>query len=176
MLERVHDLGVGGESTNHEPPMCPTNRWFPASNAAPALGVSSHFDFRAIDRVNRVVVVIVASRADIDGMGVDNITVPFFRSIFVPCASRGSELELELGRFPPSASVMFVRSFLRARFPPALDVKDTGADARSGAANECFESESGWFKFTRHVVIRKTSFVRRVVVCRRPRYPKSHLQ
>jgi hypothetical protein len=95
---------------------------FPTRHPGDGCPLCSHFDFRAIDRVDRV---IVASRADIDGMGVDNIAVPFFRSIFVPFASRGSELELELGRFPPSAGVMDVRSFLRARFRPALDLKDT---------------------------------------------------
>ena len=39
----------------------------------------------------------------------NNIYAPFFRSIFVPFASRGSELELELGRLP-SAGVMFARA------------------------------------------------------------------
>ena len=82
---------------------------FPTRHPGDGCPLCSHFDFRANDRV----VVIVASRADIDGMRVDNIAVPFFRSSFVPFASRGSELELELGRFPPSAGVMFVPSFVR---------------------------------------------------------------
>jgi len=43
----VNDPGVGVESSNHDPPMCPTDRSVSARNAAPErlLGVRSHFDF-----------------------------------------------------------------------------------------------------------------------------------
>ena len=92
-------------------------------NAAPARAgcrsfvrsfVRSHFDFRA-KRSERTETASHRVDARVVKRAPNNIYAPFFRSIFVPFASRGSELELELGRLP-SAGVMFARARVPALY------------------------------------------------------------
>jgi hypothetical protein len=76
--------------------------------------VRSHFDFRA-KRSERTETASHRVHARVVKRAPNNIYAPFFRSIFVPFASRGSELELELGRLP-SAGVMFARARVPALY------------------------------------------------------------
>lgn len=173
MHERVQRTRVGGrvrdQITNHEPPICPTG----VRVRCPC----SRFDFPPFAPTDRTASSSHRARGWIvEHSRAENIAAPFFRSIFVPFASRGSELELELGRFPPSAGVMLVRSFARVfvqlwtlRIPTRVRRTERAHEPNPNAFNNSRENAR---RVVAHETPRSASSSRAASSCAASRHPK----